>query len=127
MDPVPKGVQGSGNSVFRVTHLNSKAPNEVANAIVDLAKTIQSPGGAEIVLSELTARKDAYKESVKSIKTINKLVNNYSKQHHWTLARHSNITEKVLNRGGLYLTKQGNDLLYKYFAKCLVAKKTNHH
>ena len=61
-------------------------------------------------------RKDAHKESVKFV---NKLLIKYSKQHHWTLVRHSNITEKVLNRGGLHLTKQGNELLYKNFASCL--------
>ena len=96
--------------------LKSKTPNDVANSIVDLAKTIQSTCGAQVVLSELTTRKDAHKESVKSV---NKLLIKYSKQHHWTLVRHSNITEKVLNRGGLHLTKQGNELLYKNFASCL--------
>ena len=104
--------------------LKSKAPNDIANAIVDLAKTIQSTCGAEVVLSELTTRKDAHKESVKSV---NKLLIKYSKQHHWSLVRHSNITEKVLNRGGLHLTKQGNELLYKNFASCLVAKEANNH
>ena len=87
--------------------LKSKAPDDIANAIVDLAKTIQSTCGAEVVLSELTTRKDAHKESVKSV---NKLPIKYSKQHQWSLVRHSNITEKVLNRGGLHLTKQGNEL-----------------
>ena len=76
--------------------LKSKAPDDIANAIVDLAKTIQSTCGAEVVLSELTTRKDAHKESVKSV---NKLLIKYSKQHQWSLVRHSNITEKVLNRG----------------------------
>ena len=104
--------------------LKSKAPDDIANAIVDLAKTIQSTCGAEVVLSELTTRKDAHKESVKSV---NKLLIKYSKQHQWSLVRHSNITEKVLNRGGLHLTKQGNELLYKNFASCLAAKEANHH
>ena len=94
----------------------SKTPNDVANSIVDLAKTIQSTCGAQVVLSELTTRKDAHKESVKFV---NKFLIKYSKQHHWTLVRHSNITGKVLNRGGLHLTKQGNELLYKNFASCL--------
>ena len=88
--------------------LKSKAPDDIANAIVDLAKAIQSTCGAEVVLSELTTRKDAHKESVKSV---NKLLIKYSKQHQWSLVRHSNITEKVLNRGGLHLTKQGNELI----------------
>ena len=75
--------------------LKSKAPDDIANAIVDLAKTIQSTCGAEVVLSELTTRKDAHKESVKSV---NKLLIKYSKQHQWSLVRHSNITEKVLKQ-----------------------------
>ena len=62
-----------------------------------------------------------------SVKSVNKLLIKYSKQHHWSLVRHSNITEKVLNRGGLHLTKQGNELLYKNFASCLVAKEANNH
>ena len=88
--------------------LKSKAPDDIANAIVDLAKTIQSTCGAEVVLSELTTCKD--KESVKSV---NKLLIKYSKQHQWSLVRHSNITEKVLNRGGLHFTKQGNELIIR--------------
>ena len=95
--------------------LKSKTLNDVANAIVDLAKAIQSTCGAKVVLYELTMRKDAHKESVKSV---NKLFikYRYSKQYHWSLVHHSNITERVLNRGGLHnytLTKQGNELLYK--------------
>ena len=99
-------------------------PDDIANAIVDVAKTIQSTCGAEVVLSELTTRKDAHKESVKSV---NKLLIKYSKQRQWSLVRHSNITEKVLNRGGLHLTKQSNALLYKNFASCLAAKEANLH
>ena len=37
--------------------LKSKTPNDVANSIVDLAKTIQSTCRAQVVLSELTTRK----------------------------------------------------------------------
>ena len=104
--------------------LKSKAPDDIANATVDLGKTIQSTCGAEVVLSELTMRKDAHKESVKCV---NKLLIKYSKQHQWSLVRHSNITEEVLNRGGLHLTKQGNEILYKNFASCLAAKEACHH
>ena len=75
----------------------SKVPNDIANAIVDLAKTIQSTCRAEVILSELTTHEDAHKESVKSV---NKLLIKHSKQHHWSLVPHSNITKKVLNRGG---------------------------
>ena len=103
--------------------LNSKAPDDIANAIVDLAKTIQSTCGAEVVLSELTTRKDAHKESIKSF---NKLHIKYSRQHQWSLARHSKITDKVLD-SGLHLTKQGNELLYKNFVSFLAAKEANQH
>jgi len=96
--------------------LKLKTPDDVANSIVDLAKTIQSTCGAEVVLSELTTCKDTHKEAVKSV---NKLLIKYSKQHHWPLVRHSNIVERVLNRGGLHLTKKGKELLYKNFASCL--------
>ena len=48
-------------------NLKSKAPNDIANTIVDLAKTIQSTCGTEVISSELTTRKHAHKESVKSV------------------------------------------------------------
>ena len=37
--------------------LKSKAPHDIANAIADLAKTMQSTCGAEVVLSELATRR----------------------------------------------------------------------
>ena len=50
-----------------INDLKPKVPNDVANAIVDLAKTIQSTCRAEVVLSELTMRKE-------SVKFVNKLL-----------------------------------------------------
>ena len=38
---------------IRTNDLKLKAPDDIANAIVDLAKTIQPTCGAEVVLSEL--------------------------------------------------------------------------
>ena len=55
--------------------LKSKAPNDIANAIVDLTKTIQCTCEAKVVLSDLAMCKDAYKESVKSV---NRLLIKYS-------------------------------------------------
>lgn len=95
-----------------IIDLKSKAPNDVANPIVDLARTIQSTSGAKVVLSELTMYKDAHKESVKSV---NKLLIKYAKRHPWSLVCNSNITEKVLNRGGLHLTNK----VMKYCIKTL--------
>ena len=96
--------------------LKSKAPNEVADAIVDLARDITKSCKARVIISELTTRKDSFKDSVKDV---NKLLNKYCKQNQWTLVRHSNISDKSLNRGGLHLNKQGNENLHKNFVKCL--------
>ena len=37
------------------------------------------------------------------------------------------LASNILSSGGLHLTKQGNELLYKNFASCLVAKEANNH
>lgn len=64
----------------------------------------------------MTPRGDTYKDAAKEV---NKRLNHYCKQNQWKIIRHTNITEKVLNRGGLQLTKQGNEVLRKNFVKCL--------
>ena len=96
--------------------LKSKKPGEVADAIVDLARKIKSSCDAEVIISELTPRRDTYKDAAKEV---NKRLNHYCKQNQWKIIRHTNISEKVLNRGGLHLTKQGNEVLHKNFVKCL--------
>ena len=85
--------------------------------------TVKSSGEFKILITELTPRNDKYKEAAKSVK---KLLNTFCNQHLWNLIRHTNISEKHLNRGGLHLTRQGNDLLYVNFVKSLPLNVNNH-
>ena len=68
--------------------------------------------GAENSLSGLTTRKDATKQ-------VNKQLADYCTQNDWNLMHHQNISIKSLSKGGLHLTKSGNELLYKNFVKLL--------
>ena len=72
--------------------LKKKEPRDVANAIVDLARTVESSGEFKILISELTPRNDKYKEAVKSV---NKLLNIFCNQHLWNLIRHTNIPKNI--------------------------------
>ena len=45
--------------------LKSSAPNDVADAIIDLAREVENASESEIVISELTARNDDYCDAVK--------------------------------------------------------------
>ena len=103
--------------------LKNKEPREVADAIVDLARTVESSGDFEILISEVTPWNDKYKEVVKSV---NKLLNKFCNQLEWKLIRNTNNAEKLLNRGGLHLTRQGNDLLYGNCVKSLPLNVNNH-
>lgn len=84
---------------------------------------MESSGEFKILISELRRRNDKYKEAVKSV---NKLLNKFCNQHEWKLIRNTNNSEKLLNRGGLHLTRQGNDLLYGNFVKSLPLNVNNH-
>ena len=57
--------------------LKNKEPRDVVDAIVDLARTVESSGEFKILISELTPRNDEYKEAVKSV---NKLLNTFWNQ-----------------------------------------------
>ena len=65
-----------------------------------------------ITISELTTRSDCHKDAVKSF---NKRLHQYCRQNQWNIVNHNNITETSLNKGGLHLSRQGNELLYKNF------------
>ena len=65
--------------------LKSKEPNVVANAIVDLAREIENSCDAEIVLSEITTRKDAHSNAVK---IINHRLKQFSRQNGWKPISH---------------------------------------
>jgi len=49
--------------------LRSSPPNDVADAIVDLAREIEGACEAEIIVSELTTRNDAYGDAAKAVKS----------------------------------------------------------
>ena len=97
--------------------LKSKEPNMVADAIVDLAREIENSCDAEIVLSEITTRNDAYGDAVK---TVNRRLKQFCRQNGWKLINHANITHNGLNKGGLHLNREGyNDSLYRNFVNFL--------
>ena len=63
--------------------LKSCGTNNVADSIVDLAKEIEATCDAEIILSELTTRRDSLNDAVKAV---NKRLNQFCRQHQWKLS-----------------------------------------
>ena len=96
--------------------LKSSTPNDVADAIIELAREAEDASESEIVLSELTARNDDYSDAVKAV---NKRLKQLCKQNNWKLVSHTNITSNGLNKGGLHLNREGNELLQKNFVNFL--------
>ena len=108
-----QGMEIHFNFINRVwKFLRSMEPLKVADAIVDLAHQIEQSCDAMITISELTTRSDCHKDAVKSV---NKRLHQYCRQNQWNIVNHNNITETSLNKGGLHLSRQGNELLYKSF------------
>ena len=70
---------------------------------------VEATCDAEIILSELTTRRDTLNDAVK---VVNKRLNLFCRQHHWKLVHHNNISQKEFNRGGLHLNREGNHILY---------------
>ena len=96
--------------------LKSSTPNDVADAIIELAREVEDTSESEIVLSELTVRNDDYNDAVKAV---NKRLTQLCKQNNWKLISHANITSNGLNKGGLHLNREGNELLQKNFVNFL--------
>ena len=84
--------------------LKKKEPQEVAEAIVDLARQVERSSDAKVVISELVCRRDKLNEQVKAV---NKRLKRYCQQNEWKLIQH-NVTEKGLNMGGLHLNPEGS-------------------
>ena len=97
--------------------LKAKAPHQVADAIVDLARQVENTSDAEVVISELVCRGDKYYDAVKEV---NKRLKKFCNQNQWVLIQHTNITDKGLNRGGLHLNAEGNKRFFKNFKSSLV-------
>ena len=96
--------------------LKSSTPNDVADAIIDLAREVENASESEVVLSQLTARNDDYSDAVKAV---NKRLKLFCQQNNWKLISHANISSKGLNKGGLHLNREGNELLQKNFVNFL--------
>ena len=80
--------------------LKSSTPNNVADAIIDLAREVEDACKSQIVIYELTARNDDYSDAVK---VVNKRLKHCFHQNTWKLISHANINSKGLNKGGLRL------------------------
>ena len=103
--------------LHKVTNdLKSPTLNNIADAIIDLAREVENASKSEVVLSELIARNDDYSDAVKAV---NKLLKQFCQQHNWKLISHANISSKGLNKGGLHLNREGNELLQKNFVNFL--------
>lgn len=76
--------------------LKKKEPQEVAEAIVDLARQVERSSDAKVVISELVCRRDKLNEQVKAV---NKRLKRYCQQNEWKLIQHNNVTDKELNMG----------------------------
>ena len=99
------------------THdLRSKEPSEVADGIVDLARSFESQSSAEVIISELVTRRDSL---TKVVEEVNKKLRCFCSQHSWKSIRHNNITQVDLNKGGLHLNYTGNDKLFNNFVDAL--------
>ena len=66
--------------------------------------------------AELTARNDDYSDAVK---VVNKRLKRFCQQNNLKLISHTNVSPKGLNKGGLHLNREGNELLQKNFVNFL--------
>ena len=96
--------------------LQSRNPQQIADNIVDLARNIESNSKAEVLISELITRRD---QNARGVDAINKSLRRYCSQNGWKLIRHNNISQTVLNKGGLHLNQVGNETFFNNFIKAL--------
>ena len=93
-------------------NLKSSEPREIAEGIVNLGLKIQNHSpDCKITISSLISRSDRTLNG--KIKDVNKIVNQFAKQHAWRTIPHSNIKNEHLNASGLHLNVQGTKLLAK--------------
>ena len=69
--------------------LKKKEPQEVSEAIVDLARQVERSSDAKVVISELVCKRDKLNEQVKAV---NKCLKRYCQQNEWKLIQHNNVT-----------------------------------
>ena len=93
-------------------NLKFSEPRKIAQGIVNLGLKIQNHSpDCKITISSLISRSDQTLNG--KIKDVNKIVNQFAKQHAWRTIPHSNIKNEHLNASGLHLNVQGTKLLAK--------------
>lgn len=94
--------------------LKTMEPAELANTIQSLAINVEenSPK-TSVSISAIPPRKES--QLSKNISVINNSLKLICRQHHWNFIEHTNIKQNHLNRGGIHLTKSGNDILANNF------------
>ena len=101
-------------------NLKFSKPQEIAEGIINLGLKIQNHSpNCKITISSLISRSDQTLHG--KIKEVNKIVNQFAKQHAWRTIPHSNIKNEPLNAGGLHLNVKGT----KLFAKNLISHLRN--
>ena len=96
-------------------NLRDQEPQEVAEAIVNLANDIVAmKPDITITISEIITRGDK-KDLDSKGKSVNKIVRRFCRQNWWKTITHNNILEKHLNLGELHLTREGNSLFVHNF------------
>ena len=74
-----------------INDLKSSTPNDVADAIIDLAREVEDASESEIVLSELTEGNDDYSDAAKEVY---KRLKQFCQQNNWKLISHANISSR---------------------------------
>ena len=100
--------------ILHVSTINLKfsEPRKIAQGIVNLGLKIQNHSpDCKITISSLISRSDQTPNG--KTKDVNKIVNQFAKQHAWRTIPHSNIKNEHLNASGLHLNVQGTKLLAK--------------
>ena len=93
-------------------NLKFSEPQEIAEGIINLGLKIQNHSpDCKITISSLISRSDQTLNS--KIKEVNKIVNQFAKQHAWRTIPHSNIKNEPFNAGGLHLNVKGTKVLAK--------------
>ena len=111
-------IDKSPDQIFLHVGTNDLKPStqsDVADAIIDLAREVENASQSEIIISELTARND---DCCDALKAVNKRLKRFCNQNSGKLC-HANISSKGLNKGGLRLNREGNELLQKNFVNFL--------
>lgn len=97
-------------------NLRDQEPNMVSEAILDLARSVESETNTKIILSELDTRSDNVPYDL--VKTVSKMLEKYCNQNNWKLVRHLNVTKNGPKKSGFHLYASSNNLSFNSFPNC---------